>query len=130
MGALKVGDDPAVMDSADRLQGDLDVTGRDPAVDGDAEVALGAADHEPMAANADDLAVRLAVVTHGEHGDLWSGQRPIRDRRADRRGLGTEARIVSVAGFGCPPWVSCRDCIRIISTVLPVGSGGVPAGSG
>ena len=74
--ALEVGDDPAVQ-AADHLVSDLDVPGRDPAVERNAQVPLGAADDEPMIANADDLAVGLAVVEDRQNRHRRPHRRPI-----------------------------------------------------
>ena len=98
MRALEVGDDPAVQ-AADELERDLDVPRRDPAVDRDLEVALGAADDEPMIADADDLAVRLAVVKHGQHGDRRADRRAKKGRRGPLVGRRRGARDAASGGL-------------------------------
>ena len=94
--ALEVGDDPAVQ-AADELVRDLDMPRRDPAVERDAQVALGAADDEPMIADADDLAVGLAVVEDGQQ----------RERAAAPWG-GRAGRLTRGAAWGGPSWCILR----------------------
>ena len=106
MRALEVGDHPAVQ-SADNLVRDLDMPGRDPAVERDAEVSLGAADDEPMIANADGLAVGLAVVKDRQHSDRRPHRRAERDcgrAAAGGGGAGIGAGgSTATGGPGCRP---------------------------
>src|SRR5271157_4900520 len=51
-------------------------------IDGNLEVSLSAANHEPLVADANHLAVQLSVVTHGQHGD----RRAHRGSKKGRRG--------------------------------------------
>ena len=80
VGALEVREHPAVQ-STDDLVRDLDVAGRDPVVEREAEVALGAADDKPAVADPDDLAVPLAVVIDGQE---WNGRADRRSKRLRR----------------------------------------------
>ena len=64
MRALKIGTYPAVQ-TADKLVRDLDMLARDPAVERNAKVSLGAADREPLVADAGHLAIGLAVIEDG-----------------------------------------------------------------
>ena len=93
MGALEVGDDPAVQ-TADDLMSDLDVPRRDPPVDRDLEVPLGPADDEPVVADADGLAFELAVVEDRQDRD----RRP--DRGPERAGRVARGRPLRPAGAG------------------------------
>ena len=93
MRALEVGDDPA-MQPADDLVSDLNMPGRDPAIERNTKIPLGAADDEPMIANADDLAVGLAVIKHRQH----SNRRP--RRRAERDGGRAAPVAAAPAGIG------------------------------
>ena len=118
MGALEVGDDPAVQ-TADMLVGDLDVSGRDPAVERDAKVALGPAEDEAGLAEADDLPGGAAVIEDGQQRDGWPA------RGAERAG----------GPCGDGPW--CRRLLRDrrrVRTRLErerwLGDRGTPLGTG
>src|SRR5271157_1065657 len=50
-------------------------------VDRDLEVSLSAANHEPLVADANHLAVQLAVVTDGQHGHRRADRGSIKGRR-------------------------------------------------
>ena len=111
---------------ADNLVRDVDMPGRDPAVERDAEVPLGAADDEPMVADADGLAIGLAVVEDRQHGDRRPHRRAERDRGTRRggrwrcrdrgRGFDSDRRA------GLPSFVPRQQCLTDVVFGLDQGA--------